>query len=148
MESYHSKTRLLDADFLNADFDSGISNGELSDSGSTSGYSSSDSTSLRHEQPALVTKVRHESPPEVMIFSSTSALCDSLQYILTMPELCDVTFLVGKERAAVHGVKAILATRSRRSEIYLDYRALALGTWSKDRIPSVDPFSDCVLLHF
>ncbi|XP_071100607.1 serine-enriched protein-like [Haliotis cracherodii] len=30
-----------------------------------------------------------------------------------MPEMCDVTFLVGKEKAPVHGVKAIMATRSR-----------------------------------
>ncbi|XP_067654868.1 serine-enriched protein-like [Haliotis asinina] len=30
-----------------------------------------------------------------------------------MPDMCDVTFLVGKEKIPVHGVKAIMATRSR-----------------------------------
>ncbi|XP_067654847.1 serine-enriched protein-like [Haliotis asinina] len=30
-----------------------------------------------------------------------------------MPDMCDVTFLVGKTKVPVHGVKAILATRSR-----------------------------------
>ncbi|XP_033749670.1 serine-enriched protein-like [Pecten maximus] len=46
-------------------------------------------------------------------YQNTSALCDHLKYILSMPELCDVTFLVGPTKVPVHGVKAILSTRSR-----------------------------------
>ncbi|XP_069138750.1 serine-enriched protein-like [Argopecten irradians] len=46
-------------------------------------------------------------------YNSTSALCDRLKYILSMPELCDVTFLVGPTKVPVYGVKAILGTRSR-----------------------------------
>lgn len=50
---------------------------------------------------------------EIMAFKNTSALCDDLRFISGMPEICDVKFLVGHERAPVYGVKAILATRSR-----------------------------------
>ncbi|XP_021367422.1 uncharacterized protein LOC110459470 isoform X1 [Mizuhopecten yessoensis] len=50
---------------------------------------------------------------DVMRFTSTDSLCDSLKYILSMPELCDVTFHVGPQKTPVHGVKAILGTRSR-----------------------------------
>ncbi|XP_067668385.1 serine-enriched protein-like [Haliotis asinina] len=48
-----------------------------------------------------------------MIFRNTAGLQDSLAFILSMPELCDITFLVGKDQVPVYGVKAILATRSR-----------------------------------
>ncbi|XP_048241907.1 serine-enriched protein-like [Haliotis rufescens] len=50
---------------------------------------------------------------DVMMLRSTGDLQDSLSLILNMPDMCDVTFLVGKEKAPVHGVKAIMATRSR-----------------------------------
>lgn len=50
---------------------------------------------------------------KVVNYKSTSALCDHLKYIVSMPELCDVTFLVGPSKVPVHGVKAILGTRSR-----------------------------------
>ncbi|XP_055956215.1 serine-enriched protein-like [Patella vulgata] len=49
----------------------------------------------------------------MMVFKSRESLCDSLDYILSMNELCDVVFLVGEEKIPVYGVKAILATRSR-----------------------------------
>ncbi|XP_033744118.1 serine-enriched protein-like [Pecten maximus] len=50
---------------------------------------------------------------EVMSYKSTNALCEHLKYIVSMPELCDVTFLVGPTKVPVYGVKAILGTRSR-----------------------------------
>jgi len=50
---------------------------------------------------------------EVMRYQSSNELCEQLQYILSLPELCDVTFYVGPEKQAIHGVKAILGTRSR-----------------------------------
>ncbi|XP_033725003.1 serine-enriched protein-like [Pecten maximus] len=50
---------------------------------------------------------------DAMRFTSTENLCDSLRYILSMPELCDVTFHVGPQKTPIHGVKAILGTRSR-----------------------------------
>ncbi|XP_060073642.1 serine-enriched protein-like [Ylistrum balloti] len=46
-------------------------------------------------------------------YQNTSALCDHLKYILSMPELCDITFFVGPTKVPIHGVKAILSTRSR-----------------------------------
>ena len=51
--------------------------------------------------------------PEVMKISSTTNLCESLDLILSMPDMCDVTFLVGAEEIPVHGLKAVLSVRSR-----------------------------------
>lgn len=48
-----------------------------------------------------------------MSFTNTADLCDDLRFIIGMPEMCDVKFLVGREKTPVHAVKAILATRSR-----------------------------------
>lgn len=50
---------------------------------------------------------------EVMSFKNTSALCGDLRFIVGLPEMCDVRFLVGHQRVSVYGVKAILSTRSR-----------------------------------
>ncbi|KAK6179316.1 hypothetical protein SNE40_011705 [Patella caerulea] len=46
------------------------------------------------------------------VFKSRESLCDNLDYILSMSELCDVVFLVAEDKVPVYGVKAILATRS------------------------------------
>ncbi|XP_062580452.1 serine-enriched protein-like [Saccostrea cucullata] len=51
--------------------------------------------------------------PEVMKYRSTQELCNTLQYIISLPDLCDVIFLVGEKRVPIYGMKAILATRSR-----------------------------------
>ncbi|XP_041349460.1 serine-enriched protein-like [Gigantopelta aegis] len=80
---------------------------------SSSGYDSDDSRSSVGDDQVSATCRPPSVPGEIMLFSNTSGLCDSLKYIITMPELCDVMFLVGKERDPVYGVKAILATRSR-----------------------------------
>ena len=50
---------------------------------------------------------------ETMKFKSTHALCEDLKMILDMPEMCDVTFVVGPQQVPVYGVRAIMATRSR-----------------------------------
>jgi hypothetical protein len=50
---------------------------------------------------------------DTMSFKSTRGLCDTLKYILSMPDMCDVTFLVGENNVPIHGVRAILASRSR-----------------------------------
>ncbi|XP_045167803.1 serine-enriched protein-like [Mercenaria mercenaria] len=43
---------------------------------------------------------------------STHALCESLRLIMEIPEMCDVTFLVGPREIPVHGVRAILGTEA------------------------------------
>ncbi|XP_063447932.1 serine-enriched protein-like [Mytilus trossulus] len=50
---------------------------------------------------------------EKMSYRNTQALTEQLKVISSIPELCDVTFEVGPEHVKVHGVKAILGTRSR-----------------------------------
>ena len=85
----------------------------FSSSDTSSGYDSDDSRSSVLDDKSSSTCRPPSVQGEMMLFSNTSGLCDSLKYIVTMPELCDVMFLVGKDRVPVYGVKAILATRSR-----------------------------------
>lgn len=46
-------------------------------------------------------------------YMNNDSLAHDLSFLATMPELCDVTFLVGEGREAVCAVRAILAARSR-----------------------------------
>lgn len=50
---------------------------------------------------------------DLTLFENKSGLADDLKFLASMPELCDVTFLVGETREPVCGVRAILAARSR-----------------------------------
>ncbi|XP_046553732.1 serine-enriched protein-like, partial [Haliotis rubra] len=97
--------------------------------GTSSGYDSSDYSSDEDASTASISGSSTKTAPiplngrshtsqssnrdDVMTLRSTGDLQDSLSLILNMPEMCDVTFLVGKEKAPFHGVKAIMATRSR-----------------------------------
>ncbi|ESO92629.1 hypothetical protein LOTGIDRAFT_162549 [Lottia gigantea] len=108
MESYTSSVDLTKYDQLEReDFDSD------SDESQSSGYDSCDSSECSSVKVKVnETKCRQPSS-ETMVFKSQESLCVSLDYILSMPELCDVVFLVGQNKTPVYGVKAILATRSR-----------------------------------
>lgn len=46
-------------------------------------------------------------------FDNRAGLAHDLTFLAGLPELCDVTFLVGEDRQPVCGVRAILAARSR-----------------------------------
>lgn len=45
--------------------------------------------------------------PDLSIFENKSGLADDLKFLASMPELCDVTFLVGETREPVCAVKVI-----------------------------------------
>ncbi|OTF79133.1 hypothetical protein BLA29_010581, partial [Euroglyphus maynei] len=48
------------------------------------------------------------------IYENRTGLAEDMKFLASMPELCDITFLVGeKSREPVCGVKAVLASRSR-----------------------------------
>jgi hypothetical protein len=47
------------------------------------------------------------------LFEYKGGLADDLKFLAAIPEVCDVTFLVGETREPVCAVKAILAARSR-----------------------------------
>lgn len=47
------------------------------------------------------------------VFENKNGLADDMAFLASMPELCDVTFLVGDTREPVCAVKAVLAARSR-----------------------------------
>ena len=46
-------------------------------------------------------------------YENKDSSAHNLSFLATMPELCDVTFLVGEDRQPVCGVRTILAARSR-----------------------------------
>jgi hypothetical protein len=50
---------------------------------------------------------------ELMWFYSKKALWDSLAYVTSMTDMCDVIFHVGPAREPVYGVKSLLSVRSR-----------------------------------
>lgn len=50
---------------------------------------------------------------DLSVFENRSGLAEDLKFLASMPELCDVTFLVGDTREPVCAVKAVLAARSR-----------------------------------
>ncbi|XP_065338108.1 serine-enriched protein isoform X5 [Cloeon dipterum] len=51
--------------------------------------------------------------PDLSTFENKSGLAEDMKFLASMPELCDVTFLVGDTREPVCAVKAVLAARSR-----------------------------------
>ena len=81
----------------------------------------------QYEDPAVMSlPSQHE---DIAIFENKTGLSEDMKFLASMPELCDVTFLVGDTREPVTGVRAILAARSRV------FRALLYD----NKRPSQDP---------
>ncbi|WAQ94468.1 GPRS-like protein [Mya arenaria] len=92
---------------------------------SSSGYDSTDidvsdvdsDDSMMSQNISYLSKHKptyHDAEQQVRAHvSSTKTLYESLKLILDMPEMCDVTFLVGTDNTPVNGVRSILATRSK-----------------------------------
>lgn len=62
---------------------------------------------------ATVTCGTTEEFDDTSTFENKSGLAEDMRFLASMPELCDVTFLVGDTREPVCAVKAVLAARSR-----------------------------------
>lgn len=54
-----------------------------------------------------------DTEPDLSTFENKTGLAEDMKFLASMPELCDVTFLVGDTREPVCAVKAVLAARSR-----------------------------------
>lgn len=54
-----------------------------------------------------------EEEPDFSLFENKTGLAEDMKFLASMPELCDVTFLVGDAREPVCAVKAVLGARSR-----------------------------------
>ncbi|XP_061178325.1 serine-enriched protein-like [Saccostrea echinata] len=48
-----------------------------------------------------------------MKFVNTETVREAMNHVITMPDLCDVIFLVGPSLTPIHGLKSIMSTRSR-----------------------------------
>ncbi|XP_003386107.1 PREDICTED: serine-enriched protein-like isoform X2 [Amphimedon queenslandica] len=64
------------------------------------------------EIPEVSVESEEEKEP-TFSFDNRAGLAHDLSFLAGLPELCDVTFLVGEDRQPVCGVRAILAARSR-----------------------------------
>lgn len=54
-----------------------------------------------------------EDDADSVKYVNAEAVSEALTVVMDMPDLCDVTFLVGSTLTPVHGVKSIMSTRSR-----------------------------------
>lgn len=50
---------------------------------------------------------------DLTTYENKCGLAEDMKFLASMPELCDITFLVGETREPVCAVKAVLAARSR-----------------------------------
>lgn len=64
-------------------------------------------------EQALAMSEAFSDEPDFTTFENKSGLTEDMKFLASMPELCDVTFLVGDTREPVCAVKAVLAARSR-----------------------------------
>lgn len=80
-----------------------------------------------------------EAEPDLSTFENKSGLAEDMKFLASMPELCDVTFLVGDTREPVCAVKAVLAARSRVFHKML-YQVLAIETDSYNSLPEIFHF--------
>ncbi|XP_071104292.1 serine-enriched protein-like [Haliotis cracherodii] len=78
---------------------------ETDGSSATSGYSS------RASSPHDLSDV--DDVDDGVVFESTKPLIHTLEYILCVQEMCDVTFLAGKKKEPVYGLQAVMGSRSR-----------------------------------
>lgn len=101
------KIPVENADIMN-DCDSDFSSDDDDDEGSKD-----DESSSSDDDDDLDAIDEVELANDSMKVISTKTLIDNIRYILSMPDLCDITFLVGPQRIPVHGLKSILGTRSR-----------------------------------
>lgn len=59
--------------------------------------------------------------PDLSIFENKSGLAEDLKFLASMPELCDVTFLVGETREPVCAVKVNSVKSFQRNRAFLWY---------------------------
>ncbi|XP_067656093.1 serine-enriched protein-like [Haliotis asinina] len=78
---------------------------ETDGSSATSGYSS------RASSPHDLSDV--DDSEDGVVYESTKPLIHTLQYILCVKEMCNVTFLAGKMKEPVYGLQAVMGSRSR-----------------------------------
>ena len=71
--------------------------------------------------PGAMSEGAASEEPDLNTFENKSGLAEDMKFLASMPELCDVTFLVGDTREPVCAVKAVLAARSRYYYYYYNY---------------------------
>lgn len=65
------------------------------------------------QEPAEDELIDHEYETDYSVYENKTGLAEDMKFLASMPELCDVTFLVGETREPVCAVRSVLAARSR-----------------------------------
>ena len=68
---------------------------------------------------------------DTSIFENKAGLSDDMRFLASMPELCDITFLVGETREPVCAVRAVLGARSKSVlclTVVEDFSRTTIGT--------------------
>ena len=68
-----------------------------------------------------------------------------MRFLASIPELCDITFLVGETREPVCAVKAVLAARSRREKRGHNARCRVEMSYGGSRIVVCDLLANTML---
>ena len=82
-----------------------------------------------------------EELDDTSIFENKAGLSDDMRFLASMPELCDVTFLVGETREPVCAVKAVLGARSRYQKYLFDSFIMLL------HLDVLGSFKKCCTFH-
>lgn len=65
------------------------------------------------QEPVEDELIDHEYETDYSVYENKTGLAEDMKFLASMPELCDVTFLVGETREPVCAVRSVLAARSR-----------------------------------
>ncbi|XP_041478108.1 serine-enriched protein-like isoform X1 [Lytechinus variegatus] len=126
------KTKLAFRDNYTIDIEEGSENYPEESKSMTPTSTPEDSPRVEMDDPNIVKGYRGNS----WVFENKLGVAEDLRYLSHMPELCDVTFLVGESREPICAVRAILAARSRIFHKLL-YSA-ARGTPRKKNVSATD----------
>ena len=103
MDRCESTLALINHDHVETDYSSGYE----------SASSDTETSTPNTKRPVNLINKETVKIKEKMRYRNIQTLTEQLKTISSIPELCDVMFEVGPEKVKVHGVKAILGTRSR-----------------------------------
>ncbi|CAL4132005.1 unnamed protein product [Meganyctiphanes norvegica] len=77
------------------------------------GYMTASGRRFSMLEQAIAMAEAYADEADFSTFENKTGLAEDMKFLASMPELCDVTFLVGDTREPVCAVKAVLAARSR-----------------------------------
>lgn len=88
-----------------------------------------------------------DAEPDYTTFENKTGLAEDMKFLASMPELCDVTFLVGDTREPVCAVKVCLCTLSESKGIRIKKQSLSDNYRQYWRLVHESSRRCCIKLH-